>query len=94
MATFSSCLNVKSDVINSRGEENKESRAVKKTNSIFYFKRNVSYLWYCFPKAKEKNYLGAFGSFSGGNLFYFCNTSPPESKVCFKIGRHILGEYA
>lgn len=65
-----SCLNVRSDVINSKGGEGPERGAVKK-HSIFYFRRNLSYLQYCFPKVKEETVLEAFGSFSRDNLFYF-----------------------
>lgn len=93
MTVFFSCLNVRSDVINSKGGEGHKRGAVKKQIVFFYFRRNLSYLQYCFPKVKEETVLEAFGTFSGDNLFYFWSTLPPKSNIMFETC-HILCEYA
>lgn len=36
------------------------------------------------PGQKRRECLEAFGTFSGDNLFYFCNVLPPKSSVCLK----------
>lgn len=73
MTAFSSCLNVRSDVINSRGGKTREEMLKKKQiEIIFFILEDISPIYGTVSsKQKRKQYLEAFGSFSGDNLFYF-----------------------
>lgn len=94
MTTFSSWLNVRSDVINSRGGKTSEEMLKKQIEIIFFILEDVSPIYDTVsPKQKRKQYLEAFGSFSGDNLFYFWSTLPPKRYIMFEIC-HILCEYA